>query len=160
RDGHQAWHEPRLRGRRERALLPGQDPHAVRRCPLGRGRAGARAGGHRGGLGGFRLVAARQRHGTPEAPTPIGPGGGTGSTTGPLCRGIEPADWTLPGMLVVALGLAAAALLAVGFVLQQHEAAAASGPLLRPGLLLALAHRPVWLGGVGAMVAGQLLSAT
>jgi len=61
--------------------------------------------------------------------------------------------------LVVSLGLAAAVMLAIGYVLQQHEAAQAPGPLLRPRLLLLLARRPVWLGGIGAMVVGQLLGA-
>jgi hypothetical protein len=62
-------------------------------------------------------------------------------------------------MLVVLLGLAAAALLAVGYVLQQHEAAASRESFLRPRLLLALARRPRWLGGIAAMAVGQMLSA-
>jgi drug/metabolite transporter (DMT)-like permease len=62
-------------------------------------------------------------------------------------------------MTVIVLGIAAAALLAVGFVLQQHEAARSAGPLLRPRLLLTLVRRPLWLCGIGAMVAGQLLGA-
>lgn len=62
--------------------------------------------------------------------------------------------------MVVLLGLGAAVLLAVGFVLQQHEAAQLHGTSLRPGVLLVLARSPVWLAGIAAMVAGQLLGAT
>lgn len=63
-------------------------------------------------------------------------------------------------MLLVLLGLAAALLLAGGFVLQQHEAAGVpEGAALRPGLLLVLVRRPVWLGGIATMVGGQLLGA-
>jgi drug/metabolite transporter (DMT)-like permease len=61
--------------------------------------------------------------------------------------------------VLILVGLAAAVLLAVGFVLQQHEAAEVPGGALRPGLLLVLMRRPVWLGGIGAMVCGQLLGA-
>ena len=61
--------------------------------------------------------------------------------------------------MVVLVGLAAAVLLAVGFVLQQHEAAEIPGGNLHPRLLLQLLRRPIWLGGIGAMVAGQLLGA-
>jgi len=61
-------------------------------------------------------------------------------------------------VLLVALG--AAVLLAVGFVVQQHEAAQLTGAHLRPGLLLVLVRHPVWLAGVCVMVAGQLLGAT
>jgi drug/metabolite transporter (DMT)-like permease len=60
-------------------------------------------------------------------------------------------------LAVVALG--AAVLLAVGYVLQQHEAAQSDDHRLSPRLLLTLARRPAWLGGIGAMVAGQLLGA-
>lgn len=59
------------------------------------------------------------------------------------------------------MGLGAAILLACGFVLQQHQAAQIpSRARLRPGLLLVLLRRPVWLAGIGTMVAGQLLGAT
>lgn len=62
--------------------------------------------------------------------------------------------------MVIALGLGAALLLAVGFVLQQHTAASApSSERLSPRLLLDLARRPVWIAGIGAMVGGQLLGA-
>src|SRR3954452_5935679 len=61
--------------------------------------------------------------------------------------------------MVVLLGLGAAVLLATGFVLQQHEAAALPTGRLGPALLLRLVRRPVWLGGIGAMVGGQLLGA-
>jgi drug/metabolite transporter (DMT)-like permease len=61
--------------------------------------------------------------------------------------------------VVVLLGLAAAVLLATGFVLQQHEAAALPTGRLGPALLLRLVRRPVWLGGIAAMVGGQLLGA-
>lgn len=62
--------------------------------------------------------------------------------------------------MLVAVGLGAALLLAVGFVLQQHEAAEVPARSLGPRLLLTLLRRPIWLGGIGAMVAGQLLGAT
>jgi drug/metabolite transporter (DMT)-like permease len=62
--------------------------------------------------------------------------------------------------LLILGGVAAALLLAIGYVLQQHEAAELPEKQLRPGILLVLARRPVWLGGIGAMVAGQLLGAT
>jgi drug/metabolite transporter (DMT)-like permease len=62
--------------------------------------------------------------------------------------------------VLVLLGLSAALLLAVGFVLQQHEAAEIPAGGFRPGLLLVLARRPVWLGGIAAMVGGQVLGAT
>jgi drug/metabolite transporter (DMT)-like permease len=61
-------------------------------------------------------------------------------------------------MLVVLLGFAAAALLAVGFVLQQHEAARSTAPSLGPRLLVTLVRRPVWLGGIGATTIGLLAS--
>lgn len=62
--------------------------------------------------------------------------------------------------MLVLVGLGAALLLAVGFVLQQHEAAEVPANSLSPRLLLMLLRRPIWLGGIGAMVAGQLLGAT
>jgi drug/metabolite transporter (DMT)-like permease len=61
--------------------------------------------------------------------------------------------------LLIVSGVAAALLLAVGYVLQQHEAAELPEAQMRPGILLVLARRPVWLGGIGAMVGGQLLGA-
>lgn len=58
------------------------------------------------------------------------------------------------------LGVVAAVLLAVGFVLQ-HHAAEAEPPSLRlsPRLLVDLAARPRWLLGIAAMIAGQLAGA-
>jgi drug/metabolite transporter (DMT)-like permease len=61
--------------------------------------------------------------------------------------------------VIYAVGLAAALCLGLGFVLQQHAAhAAPPADFLRFRLLLDLLHKPIWLAGVGAMVAGQLLS--
>lgn len=61
-------------------------------------------------------------------------------------------------MLSVLLALAAAAFYAVGWVLQQREAAAESErPSLSPALLLHLVRRPAWLVGIAAMVAGNVL---
>lgn len=57
--------------------------------------------------------------------------------------------------------LAAACFLGLGFVAQQH--AARREPLERVlhfSLLLSLARKPLWLGGIAAMVCGQLLGAT
>jgi drug/metabolite transporter (DMT)-like permease len=57
--------------------------------------------------------------------------------------------------------LAAACFLGLGFVAQQH--AAHREPLERVmhfSLLLSLARKPLWLGGIAAMVCGQLLGAT
>lgn len=57
--------------------------------------------------------------------------------------------------------LAAAFFLGLGFVAQQH--AAHREPLERVlhfSLLLSLARKPLWLGGIAAMVCGQLLGAT
>jgi drug/metabolite transporter (DMT)-like permease len=58
------------------------------------------------------------------------------------------------------LGLAAAVLLAVGFVVQ-HHAAEEEPPSLRlsPKLLVDLAGRPRWLLGIAAMICGQILGA-
>jgi drug/metabolite transporter (DMT)-like permease len=59
-------------------------------------------------------------------------------------------------VLVLALGLGAAAFLAIGFVVQQH--AAATAPIehvLSPRILLDLMRRPIWLAGIAAMVVGQ-----
>jgi len=62
--------------------------------------------------------------------------------------------------VVYVLGVAAAVLLAVGFVLQQH-AAEQEPPSLRlsPHLLLDLLRRPLWLTGIASMVGGQVLGA-
>jgi drug/metabolite transporter (DMT)-like permease len=63
-------------------------------------------------------------------------------------------------MLAVVLALAAAGCYAVGWVLQQREAAAqAEQPSLSPRLLLHLLRRPLWLLGIVSMVAGNLLQA-
>lgn len=62
--------------------------------------------------------------------------------------------------MTIALPLVAAALLGVGFVLQQRAAAAApQSDMLRLRLLWDLAHSPQWIGGIAAMVCGQLISA-
>jgi drug/metabolite transporter (DMT)-like permease len=55
--------------------------------------------------------------------------------------------------------VAAAALLGLGFAVQQHAARLAGAPDHPVRLVARLAHRPVWLAGIAAMVAGQLLSA-
>ncbi|MGH9064567.1 MAG: DMT family transporter [Acidimicrobiales bacterium] len=63
-------------------------------------------------------------------------------------------------MLVLVLGLCAAVLLALGFVIQQHAAARAPAEeRLSLRLLFDLAHRPLWLAGIAAMVGGQILGA-
>ncbi|MEU5311355.1 DMT family transporter [Streptomyces sp. NPDC021562] len=61
--------------------------------------------------------------------------------------------------MIYVLGISAACLLGVGFVLQQHAAERApAADVLRFRLLWDLAHSGLWLGGIGCMVAGQLLS--
>ncbi|WP_055492682.1 DMT family transporter [Streptomyces sp. TP-A0356] len=63
-------------------------------------------------------------------------------------------------VLVLALAVSAAFCLGTGFVLQQN--AAQQAPLsdfLSPRLLLDLVKMPRWLGGIGLMVAGMILSA-
>jgi drug/metabolite transporter (DMT)-like permease len=51
--------------------------------------------------------------------------------------------------------------MALGFVIQQHAAARAPAEeRLSIRLLLDLARRPLWLGGIAAMVGGQILGAT
>lgn len=63
-------------------------------------------------------------------------------------------------VLVILLGLCAAGLLALGFVIQQHVAARAPAEeRLSLRLLFDLAHSPVWLGGIAAMAGGQILGA-
>jgi hypothetical protein len=60
--------------------------------------------------------------------------------------------------VVYLVGVAAAVCLGLGYVLQQRAAALAPiEDLLSWRLLLDLLHRPIWLWGVGSMVAGQLL---
>jgi drug/metabolite transporter (DMT)-like permease len=57
--------------------------------------------------------------------------------------------------------LAAACLIGVGFVAQQHAAYREPlGEILRLRLLAHLAHKRLWLMGIAAMVAGQVLGAT
>ncbi|MHB1928474.1 MAG: DMT family transporter [Acidimicrobiales bacterium] len=63
-------------------------------------------------------------------------------------------------LLVIALGIGAALLLAVGFAIQQRAAEQAPrSDRLQPRLLLDLVRRPVWLAGIAFMVGGQLLGA-
>jgi drug/metabolite transporter (DMT)-like permease len=60
----------------------------------------------------------------------------------------------------IVIALAAAMLLGVGFVLQQHAAAQEpKANFLRLRLITDLLHRPRWLAGLGVMIAGQLCSA-
>lgn len=62
--------------------------------------------------------------------------------------------------MVFAFGLGAGIFLAVGFVLQQHDAARApADERLSLRILTDLVHRPIWLAGIAAMVVGQLLGA-
>jgi drug/metabolite transporter (DMT)-like permease len=59
-----------------------------------------------------------------------------------------------------ALALAAAVLFALGTVLQQRVAAAATGPeAMRAGFLLRLAKQPLWLAGIAADAAGFVCQA-
>ncbi len=61
--------------------------------------------------------------------------------------------------MVFVVGVAAAFLLGVGYVLQQRVAASMPlSDLLRIRLLLDLMRRPMWWAGIGTMVAGQVLS--
>ena len=60
----------------------------------------------------------------------------------------------------IVIALAAAMLLGVGFVLQQHAAEQApKAYFLRLRLITDLLHRPRWLVGLAVMIAGQLCSA-
>jgi drug/metabolite transporter (DMT)-like permease len=61
--------------------------------------------------------------------------------------------------MVFVVGVAAALLLGVGYVLQQRVAASMPlSDLLRIRLLFDLMRRPMWWAGIGTMVAGQVLS--
>jgi drug/metabolite transporter (DMT)-like permease len=61
--------------------------------------------------------------------------------------------------MVYPVGVFGALLLGIGYVLQQRVAATAPlADLLKFELLLDLMRRPLWWGGIGCMVAGQLLS--
>lgn len=61
--------------------------------------------------------------------------------------------------MVFFIGIAAALLLGVGYVLQQRVAASMPmSDLLRVRLLFDLMHRPMWWVGIATMVAGQVLS--
>lgn len=61
--------------------------------------------------------------------------------------------------MVYVVGIAAALLLGLGYVLQQRVASTAPlSELLRFRLLLDLMHRPLWWAGIAAMAAGQLLA--
>lgn len=60
--------------------------------------------------------------------------------------------------MVYLVGVAAAVCLGLGYVLQQRAAMLAPlEEMLSWRLLVDLLHKPIWLGGVGCMVAGQLL---
>ncbi len=62
-------------------------------------------------------------------------------------------------MMVYVYGVLAACLLGLGFVLQQHAAERAPlSDILSFRLLLDLARVPLWLAGIGCMVAGQVFS--
>lgn len=62
--------------------------------------------------------------------------------------------------MVYLFGLIAACLLGLGFVLQQHAAERAPvSDMLSFRLLWDLVRVPLWLGGIGCMVVGQILSA-
>lgn len=61
--------------------------------------------------------------------------------------------------MIYAVCVTAALCLGLGFVLQQHAAQSApASDFLRFRLLLDLVRKPIWVGGIAAMVAGQLLS--
>ena len=62
--------------------------------------------------------------------------------------------------MTIVLGLAAAVLLGLGFVLQQHAARQAPpDDALSLRLFADLIGKPVWLAGIAAMVSGQVLGA-
>ena len=61
--------------------------------------------------------------------------------------------------MIYAVCITAALCLGLGFVLQQHAAQSAPpADFLRFRLLLDLVRKPIWVGGIAAMIAGQLLS--
>jgi drug/metabolite transporter (DMT)-like permease len=61
--------------------------------------------------------------------------------------------------MVFLVGVAAALILGLGYVLQQRVAATAPlSELLTFRLLLDLMHRPLWWVGIGCMIVGQLLA--
>lgn len=61
--------------------------------------------------------------------------------------------------MVYAVGMVAALMVGLGYVLQQRVAATMPlSDLLHWRLLFDLMHRPLWWGGIGAMVVGQVLS--
>lgn len=61
--------------------------------------------------------------------------------------------------MIFVVGVAAALLLGLGYVLQQRVASTAPlSEVLHFRLLYDLMHRPLWWAGIGSMVAGQLLS--
>jgi hypothetical protein len=61
--------------------------------------------------------------------------------------------------VVYVVGVAAALLLGVGYVLQQRAAARVpQDDLLRFRLLLDLMHIPMWWAGIGCMIAGEVLA--
>jgi drug/metabolite transporter (DMT)-like permease len=63
-------------------------------------------------------------------------------------------------LAAVGLGVGAAVLLGIGFVLQQRMARLLPArDALSPRLFLDLVRKPPWLAGIAAMVAGQLLGA-
>ncbi|HEY2165655.1 MAG TPA: DMT family transporter, partial [Jatrophihabitantaceae bacterium] len=61
--------------------------------------------------------------------------------------------------MVYVVGVAAALLLGVGYVLQQRAAARVpQDDLLRFRLLVDLMHIPMWWAGIGCMIAGEVLA--
>lgn len=62
--------------------------------------------------------------------------------------------------MIIVVTLMAALLLGTGFFLQQRAASRAPlNDMLRPRLVVHLAHSPQWICGIACMVVGQLLSA-
>lgn len=75
-------------------------------------------------------------------------------------RGVTDHDAEGSGAVIVTvvLGLAAAALLGLGWVAQQHVAYTEPlGEMLHVRLLFDLARKPIWLAGIASMVGGQVL---
>lgn len=61
--------------------------------------------------------------------------------------------------MVYVVGIVAAVMVGLGYVLQQRVAATMPmSEMLHWRLLFDLMHRPLWWGGIGAMVVGQVLS--